>query len=184
MGLMLDKKQIQVIFFFKLKMGCKPTETTRHINSAQELLTVQWWFKEFCKGDKRLEDKGHSGWLRKLTVTNWELSLKLVLIQLQKKLLKNSVLTILQSLSIWSKSKRWKSLLSACFMCVCMLSCFSRIRLFVTPWTVALQAPLSMGFSRQEYWSGLPGSPSGVLHELTTNQKKKIVFLKCHLLLF
>ena len=32
----------------------------------------------------------------------------------------------------------------------------SRVRLFATPWTVARQAPLSMGFSRQEYWSGLP----------------------------
>ena len=32
----------------------------------------------------------------------------------------------------------------------------SRVRLFVTPWTAAYQAPLSMGFSRQEYWSGLP----------------------------
>ena len=32
----------------------------------------------------------------------------------------------------------------------------SRVQLFVTPWTVACQAPLSMGFSRQEYWSGLP----------------------------
>ena len=32
----------------------------------------------------------------------------------------------------------------------------SRVRLFVTPWTVANQAPLSMAFSRQEYWSGLP----------------------------
>ena len=32
----------------------------------------------------------------------------------------------------------------------------SRVRLFVTPWTVAYQAPLSMGSSRQEYWSGLP----------------------------
>ena len=31
----------------------------------------------------------------------------------------------------------------------------SRVQLFVTPWTVALQAPPSMGFSRQEYWSGL-----------------------------
>ena len=31
------------------------------------------------------------------------------------------------------------------------------------PWTVALQAPLSMGFSRQEYWSGLPCSPPGDL---------------------
>ena len=37
--------------------------------------------------------------------------------------------------------------------CVCMLSCFSHVRLFATPWTVAHQAPLSMGFSRQEYWS-------------------------------
>ena len=36
---------------------------------------------------------------------------------------------------------------------VCMFSC---VQLFVTPWTVAHQAPLSMGFSRQEYWSGLP----------------------------
>ena len=33
---------------------------------------------------------------------------------------------------------------------------FSRVRLFVTPWTVAHQAPPSVGFSRQEYWSGLP----------------------------
>ena len=32
----------------------------------------------------------------------------------------------------------------------------SRIQLFVAPWTVANQVPLSMGFSRQEYWSGLP----------------------------
>ena len=31
-----------------------------------------------------------------------------------------------------------------------------RVQLFVTPWTVALQAPLSKEFSRQEYWSGLP----------------------------
>ena len=33
---------------------------------------------------------------------------------------------------------------------------FSCVRLFATPWTVAHQAPPSMGFSRQEYWSGLP----------------------------
>ena len=32
----------------------------------------------------------------------------------------------------------------------------SRVRLFATPWTVTYQAPLSMGFSRQEYWSGVP----------------------------
>ena len=34
----------------------------------------------------------------------------------------------------------------------------SRVRLFVTLWTVAYQAPLSMGFSKQEYWNGLPFS--------------------------
>ena len=37
----------------------------------------------------------------------------------------------------------------------------SHVRLFAIPWTVARQAPLSMGFSRQEYWSGLPFSPPG-----------------------
>ena len=44
-----------------------------------------------------------------------------------------------------------------------MLSRFSCIQLFVTPWSVACQAPLSIGFSRQEYWSGLPCSPPGDL---------------------
>ena len=46
---------------------------------------------------------------------------------------------------------------------VCMLSCFSCARLFATPWTVAYQAPLSLGFSRQEYWSGLPCPSPGDL---------------------
>ena len=41
------------------------------------------------------------------------------------------------------------------------LSHFRHVPLFVTPWTVAYQAPLSMGFSRQEYWSGLPCPPAG-----------------------
>ena len=41
----------------------------------------------------------------------------------------------------------------------CELSCFSCVRLWATLWTVACQAPLSMGFSRQEYWSGLPCPP-------------------------
>ena len=42
---------------------------------------------------------------------------------------------------------------------MCVLHCFIEVRLFATPWTVAHQAPLSMGFSRQEYWSGLPCPP-------------------------
>ena len=44
-----------------------------------------------------------------------------------------------------------------------MLSRLGRVQLFVTPWTVAHQAPLSMGFSRQECWSGLPSPPPGDL---------------------
>ena len=47
-----------------------------------------------------------------------------------------------------------------------MLSHFSHVQLFVTPWTVASQAPLSMGFPRQEYWSGLPFSSLGDLPNL------------------
>ena len=39
----------------------------------------------------------------------------------------------------------------------------SRVQLFATPWTVAYQAPLSMEFSRQEYWSGLPFPSPGDL---------------------
>ena len=42
-----------------------------------------------------------------------------------------------------------------------MLKCFSHVQLFVTPWTMAHHSPLSMGFSRQEYWSGLPCLPPG-----------------------
>ena len=46
-----------------------------------------------------------------------------------------------------------------------MLSHFSFVWLFVTPWTAACQAPLSMGFSRQEYWSGWLCPPPGDLPE-------------------
>ena len=45
-------------------------------------------------------------------------------------------------------------------MCV-----LSRVRLFATLWTEVHQAPLSMGVSRQEHWSGLPFPPPGDLHD-------------------
>ena len=51
-------------------------------------------------------------------------------------------------------------------VCVCVCVCaqsFSQVRLFVIPWTIACQAPMSMGFSRQECWSGLPFPPPGDL---------------------
>ena len=44
----------------------------------------------------------------------------------------------------------------------CMLSHFSHVRLFVTPWTVVHQSALSMDFSRQQYWSGLSSPPPRV----------------------
>ena len=57
-----------------------------------------------------------------------------------------------------AKMKAWGPLESE-LTSVCGLSHFSRVWLFVTPWTAAHQAPLSLGFSRQEYWSGLPCPP-------------------------
>ena len=51
------------------------------------------------------------------------------------------------------------------FKCACIMHAqlLSRVWLFEIPWTVARQAPLSMGFPRQEYWSGLPFPPPGDL---------------------
>ena len=67
----------------------------------------------------------------------------------------------------------------------------SRVRLFATPWTIAHQAPLSVGFSRQEYWSGLPFPSPGNLPDpgiktvspaftdgfFTTEPPGKLIFL-------
>ena len=49
------------------------------------------------------------------------------------------------------------------YTCVCVCARAQCAQLFTTPWTVALQAPLSMGFPRQEYWSGLPFPAPGNL---------------------
>ena len=49
---------------------------------------------------------------------------------------------------------------SEVFLAVCVLNHFSHVQLFATPWTVAHQAPLCVGFSRQDYWSGLIAMPS------------------------
>ena len=60
-----------------------------------------------------------------------------------------------------------------CSLYWAVLSRFSHVRLFVTLWTVAHQVPLSMGFSRQEYWSGLPFPSLGDL----PNPRIELVFL-------
>ena len=63
------------------------------------------------------------------------------------------------------KSDGNKSCVYYLFVHVCMRSYFSCVRLFVTLWTIAHQAPLSMGFSRQEHWRGLLCPPPGDLQE-------------------
>ena len=57
--------------------------------------------------------------------------------------------------------------------CVCVLNCFSQIRLFETLWTVACQGLLSMGFSRQEYWSRSPCPLPGNLASPGLSTKKE-----------
>ena len=61
-----------------------------------------------------------------------------------------------------------------------MLSHFSCVCLFVTPWTVDCQALLSMGFSRQEYWSGLPFPSPGDL----PNPGSNVGLLQCRQTLY
>ena len=55
------------------------------------------------------------------------------------------------------------------YPCAGVLSHFIHVRLCATLWAVACQVPLSMGFSRQEYWSGLPCPPPGDLPNLGLN---------------
>ena len=52
----------------------------------------------------------------------------------------------------------------------CVLSRFSHVWLFAVPWTVACQVPLYAGFSRQEYWSGLPCALQGIFPTQRSNQ--------------
>ena len=58
--------------------------------------------------------------------------------------------------------KTFKNVLISCWS-ACILSCSSPVQLFVILWTVAAQAPQCMGFSRKEYWNGLPCPPPGDL---------------------
>ena len=57
---------------------------------------------------------------------------------------------------------------------VCVLSHFSHVQLFATSWTVAHQAPLSMGFFRQESWNGLSFPPPGDLPDTGTEAPSSV----------
>ena len=88
-------------------MHRKAVETTCNINNAfgpatANACTVQWWFKKFCKGEESFETWG-AQWL---AIRSWQWPID----QLQKKLSKNSTLTILWLLGIWSRLKRQKRL--------------------------------------------------------------------------
>ena len=66
--------------------------------------------------------------------------------------------------------------------CHCLLQCvnvksLSHVRLFLTPWTAAYQAPAPMGFSRQEYWSGLPFWAT--IPCLITSQLGRVLMTQC-----
>ena len=74
------------------------------------------------------------------------------------------------------------------YNCYCLYLFFKNIRenvrIFLTPWTAACQAPLSMGFSRQEYWSGWPCPPPGNLPDLlsfVSCTSKQVLYHWCHL---
>ena len=98
-------------------MGHKAVETTHNINdtfspgTANEH-TVQWWFKNSCKGNRSLEDEECSGWPSELGSDQLRRSSKLILLSRHKKLLKNSRSVILWSFGIGSKLGRWKSWIS------------------------------------------------------------------------
>ena len=80
---------------------------------------------------------------------------------------------------VWLFETLWTvTCVRACVcMCVYVLSPFSCVQLFATPWTVAHQAPLSMGFSRQEYWGGLPFPSPGIF--LTQGSNLHLLCLLC-----
>ena len=69
--------------------------------------------------------------------------------------------TSLKLLSRAARKRKPQRLVRALFPVLWLFSRFSGVRLFVTPWTVAHQAPLPVGFSRQECCSGLPWPPPG-----------------------
>ena len=96
------------------------------------------------------------GW-KNTPLPKWKLPQENILLNCagQSHALENAVLSFI-FIHIWL----WST--EALYIDVCVLNHFSWVQLFATPWTIAHLAPLSMGFSRQEYWSGLPCPAQGV----------------------
>ena len=134
MEMMLDKKQIRVIFLFEFKMGRKTADTTckSAMHLAQELLTnvqCSGGSRSFAKEMRALKMRSTVPGHRKLAVTNWKQSSKLILLKLHEELPKNSTSTIQPFYSRLAFEVKWKLL--------------SHVPLFMTPRTIQ-----SMGSSR------------------------------------
>ena len=85
----------------------------------------------------------------------------------------SSILSSWPLISYLSLYLHTRHLLCSC-VCVCArvrVCSLSRVQLFATPWTVSRQAPLSVGFLRQEYWSGLPFPPPGIFPAQGSNPR-------------
>ena len=113
-----------------------------------------WWFKlEPWTGSK---------------VTGWNWSLPFPTCGTWSKLF-NFAKPQFPKSKLYDMMTNWGDNKSQCIIqCMCVCVCahsFSHVWLFVTPWTVAHKASPSMGFSRQEYWSGLPFPPTVNLPE-------------------
>ena len=110
---MVDKKKFEWFSYSSSKWVIKQQrQLTASMHLAQELITnvqCSGSARSFAKETRALNMRSIVDGLQKLTTTIWEQSLKLILLQLHEKLPKNSMLTILWSLSIWSKLERWKS---------------------------------------------------------------------------
>ena len=104
-------------------------------------------------------------WLKIPTVTE---TLKYVILTTQRTSEPNTKLVLFQVISPSLSNSLVHYTKPACLCLLlttllCALNHFSCVQFFATPWTVALQVPLSMGLSLQEYWNGLPFPPPGDL---------------------
>ena len=121
-------------------------------------MNSQGWFPLGLTGFISLLSKGLSRVFSSITILQLSAFFTTQLSHLYMTTWKTIALTIGAFVSkVMSQPMKWSEVAQ---------SCPTRpVRLFATPWTVAYQAPLSMGFSRQEYWSGLPfPSPGDLPH--------------------
>ena len=80
----------------------------------------------------------------------------IAILELQKNALQARVIFLASGMDLRWISHLNNSVVNHWLLLLLLLSRFSRVRLCATPWTAAYQASPSMGFSRQEHWSGLP----------------------------